>query len=245
LGSNRSGYLATSQTWQPRPADFSGWPWAFSHQSPTAQNRFAPNGGILASSPRGGEEFSGLLFEVLGRCVYAHTMWRDIALAIGGFLVQCGLAFLGLKLSKWKHKLAFGSLVIVGAVVTGVAVKRGVDTSTRLETPLKKIEAELQDLHSAAPKHYEVGLNEDLRTGKSTSTVHLISDAEYQRRHKVLNALRIEYILSHHNVPPRVLAGIEWPPLEWINRRLAELKEPWTVLSGNNPWELQFHELKP
>ncbi len=64
----------------------------------------------------------------------------DISLAVFGFLVQCTIALLGLKLLHWKHKMLFTSLVIVGAVFTGISVKRGIDASNRVNSTLAKIQ---------------------------------------------------------------------------------------------------------
>jgi hypothetical protein len=52
--------------------------------------------------------------------------------------------------------------------------------------------------------------------------------AEVDRRQNIEKALRGEYILSHDNVSPDVLAGTEFPPADWMNRRLRELGENWT-----------------
>jgi hypothetical protein len=52
--------------------------------------------------------------------------------------------------------------------------------------------------------------------------------AEVERRQNIEKALRGEYILSHDNVSPAVLEGTEFPPADWMNRRLRELSENWT-----------------
>jgi hypothetical protein len=38
-----------------------------------------------------------------------------------------------------------------------------------------------------------------------------------------------EYIASHDEISPALLAGTELPPAEWMNRRLEELGKPWRV----------------
>ena len=52
---------------------------------------------------------------------------------------------------------------------------------------------------------------------------------ESERRQGVLQLLRNEYILSHVETSPGVLAGTEFPPSEWMNKRLRELGEKWTI----------------
>ncbi|OFV91503.1 MAG: hypothetical protein A3H28_02075 [Acidobacteria bacterium RIFCSPLOWO2_02_FULL_61_28] len=63
----------------------------------------------------------------------------DIFIAVGGFLIQCGLALLGLKLTHWKHKFLFSVLVIFGAALMAIAVKRSLDSQKRIETLLGAI----------------------------------------------------------------------------------------------------------
>ena len=67
-------------------------------------------------------------------------------------------------------------------------------------------------------------------------------NAERDQRNNLLRTLRNEYILSHDNLSPGLLAGTEWPPLDWLNRRLGELGEEWSVIAGKNSMELRFSE---
>lgn len=66
--------------------------------------------------------------------------------------------------------------------------------------------------------------------------------AEAVRRRQLLKTLSREYILSHDNLSPALLAGTEWPPLDWMNKRLKELGENWSVLPGRNSMEIRFSE---
>jgi hypothetical protein len=61
--------------------------------------------------------------------------------------------------------------------------------------------------------------------------------AEVDRRQNIEKALRGEYILSHDNVSPDVLAGTEFPPADWMNRRLRELGENWTFTTPKTTTE--------
>jgi hypothetical protein len=54
------------------------------------------------------------------------------------------------------------------------------------------------------------------------------SEAEMERRKGVQKALRNEYILSQPHVSEGLLAGTEYPPADWMNKRLRELGENWT-----------------
>jgi hypothetical protein len=48
--------------------------------------------------------------------------------------------------------------------------------------------------------------------------------AEY-RRLAWLDVLRREYISSHDNISPAIVAGTELPPREWLNERIIELNK--------------------
>lgn len=52
---------------------------------------------------------------------------------------------------------------------------------------------------------------------------------EASRRRNILALLRNEYILSHSSVDPSLLAGTVQPPTEWVNHRLKQLGETWSV----------------
>jgi hypothetical protein len=57
--------------------------------------------------------------------------------------------------------------------------------------------------------------------------------AEAKRREDIQSLLRDQYILSHDPVDPLILAGNAPPPQEWVNRRLSEMGEKWTVSDGS------------
>ncbi|MGA8013261.1 MAG: hypothetical protein WB949_12605 [Candidatus Acidiferrales bacterium] len=52
---------------------------------------------------------------------------------------------------------------------------------------------------------------------------------ESSRRRNVLALLRNEYILSNDNLSPALIAGTDQLPAEWLNTRLKQLGEKWTV----------------
>ena len=74
------------------------------------------------------------------------------------------------------------------------------------------------------------------------NTKGLSQKVEGDRRRSLLRTLSQEYILSHDHLTPGLLAGTEWPPLDWMNRRLRDLGEVWSVLPGKNLMELQFSD---
>jgi len=71
-------------------------------------------------------------------------MWEwkywDVAIAIVGFLVQCGLAYMGLTITHWKHKARFCALVLIGLAFTVFAVKRGINSADKVQQQLNQIQ---------------------------------------------------------------------------------------------------------
>jgi hypothetical protein len=56
---------------------------------------------------------------------------------------------------------------------------------------------------------------------------------EYNRRINLLIQIRSEYLSKFPFDDPYIQAGIDPIPIDWINQRLTELCEPWTVKRGD------------
>jgi hypothetical protein len=70
----------------------------------------------------------------------------------------------------------------------------------------------------------------DLRQQETAILKHLSATPdEATRREDILTLLRHEWILSHKNVSPGLLSGTEQPPAAWVNGRLKQLGEKWTI----------------
>ena len=145
--------------------------------------------------------------------------------------------------------LLIGGASLVSVVLSGVSAYRASKSQQAMATTqsamANDISEVLQVLRARAPKHYIVSLAEDVKTGKSSGLAKEISDAEYKRRQTMLRILRLDYFLEKGTFNPRVVAGTEWPPIEWINQRLAKLGETWTVLPGKNASDFTFVEPYP
>jgi hypothetical protein len=61
---------------------------------------------------------------------------------------------------------------------------------------------------------------------------------EYDRRIALLKRIRAEYLAKFADEVPYIEAGIEPVPVDWVNQRLAELKENWQVDAGLNGYIL-------
>jgi hypothetical protein len=140
---------------------------------------------------------------------------------------------------KWLYGMTFVALGIVGLCFV---VKQSNETTAAtailnnnisdLRGKLDSLGIEIKkELASLIPKHYERNAVENLALSEGAKAA-VPAQSESQRRQAILQALRREYILSHDNLSPSLLAGMEWPPFDWLNQRLRELKEPWTVTAG-------------
>lgn len=49
------------------------------------------------------------------------------------------------------------------------------------------------------------------------------------RNHAQLYQLRELYKLDHDNLPPELMSGLAWPPVEWLNEKLARQGAMWRV----------------
>ena len=61
---------------------------------------------------------------------------------------------------------------------------------------------------------------------------------EYDRRIDLLIHIRNEYLSRFPSDAPFIQAGIDSVPIDWINQRLAEMSEPWTVKHGDRGYVL-------
>ncbi len=52
---------------------------------------------------------------------------------------------------------------------------------------------------------------------------------EDAKRHAILNRFRELYKLSTDGLSPELIAGLAWPPIEWLNEKLDNSGESWQV----------------
>ncbi len=164
-----------------------------------------------------------------------HFLGLDATLSWLADSVPMAVALVGIIIISYKqineknHFTATVVLTIVGFIGTSIlhwsrerdqrAHKGEVDgLNTKIDTVGSQNTQILLSLSSARP-----------------STSQNPQAAELQRRENIEKALRGEYILSHDNISPGLLAGTEYPPADWMNKRLHELGEKWTVAPPATP----------
>lgn len=159
----------------------------------------------------------------------------DIFLAIALGVVTFCLAALGGHLATENKKLrySFWFLGVLGIALIAWQAVRATKAEWEHVAEINKLDAKLdtvkkqndQILASLVGKPVEKRLFGQLTTGAG--------EEEPKRRTGILNALRNEYILSHDNISSAMLAGLEMPPADWLNKRLAQLGESWRVSDSN------------
>ena len=128
---------------------------------------------------------------------------------------------------KEQHLRTTLILVVCGLIGTGVLSLQRIRGEAAHKSEVDGLNGKLQFVGNQ---------NTQILNGLTTSrqaTPPVVAQAppptEVGRRRNVLVLLRNEYILSHDKISPALLSGAEQPPAEWINARLKELNEKWTV----------------
>ncbi len=163
---------------------------------------------------------------ILSLCVI--PIWRhfgtDIALPILADATPILLAIVGVVMSyiqpkKESHRATTVILIIAGLLGTAIL------SANRLrgEAGHRK---EVTDLGHKMDivRDQNATLSNFLLSAKNSGNLK-----EADRRHGIETTLRNEYILSHNPIDPGILAGTKMPPQEWMNQKLHELGENWTV----------------
>ena len=124
---------------------------------------------------------------------------------------------LGGIVSVWNSKSNYikAGVVLIFIVLGGVIISFTVQQSNETRDAQLKVEQASKEI-LAILKH-ETYVNSQELTSKE----------EKQRRENILVMLRQEYILSHDGISPRMMAGTEPLPSDWVQKRLKELGEDW------------------
>ncbi len=132
-----------------------------------------------------------------------------------------GIVFSVKKLREEHHFAVIALLIIVGVFGTVVLHLSRTHAETKHSTELGELRNRMDTVRDQ---------NGQLLTAFLSKPPLSSQEAELERRRNIEKLLRGEYILSHDNISPGLLAGTEFPPTEWMNRRLQELGEKWNVL---------------
>lgn len=163
-----------------------------------------------------------LIHPRLGRAV--HALYNAVPDAAFALLAVAGLGYLmpetvrnlesrrGIRIFLMVFCLAFAILaIIVNAINREEQDHTNVANGTRLQAVMSSV----------------LSIQEKLNTTK------VLSEAE--RRERLTSSLRDEYILSHDPIDPEILSGAKMPPPEWMNKRLEQMGEHFSVSTALPP----------
>lgn len=174
---------------------------------------------------------------LIAKWLYTHPSnpAGGAALSLLSDFVPMAIATVGIIMSyrtpkKEHHFLSTIILIIAGLCGTGIMSL----TRIRNEAVHKSEMGGLnQKLQSVGIQNTQI-LN-GIVAGKSTTSPPAPQVTEAERRRSILALLRNEYILSHDNLSPALVAGTEQPPADWVNLRLKQLREKWSTAEQEKP----------
>jgi hypothetical protein len=172
------------------------------------------------------------LIFVLGIAGIILRIWIDAALPLLADAIPMLIAIVGVVMSykqpkRENHLVTTVVLVVLGMLGTGIMFW----TRIRSEASHKREVRELNDKISSVAVQNTHILDNQVSSQGTGARAFLPEN----RKQNILSLLRNEYILSHDSISPGLLAGTELPPSEWINKRLHELGETWTVAEPASP----------
>lgn len=73
------------------------------------------------------------------------------------------------------------------------------------------------------------------------------ADAERRRRDRVIADLVKLYPLVADSIPAEIMAGLDLPPMEWLNEQLARRGEDWQIIEtrGREFWTFEVRAMTP
>lgn len=135
----------------------------------------------------------------------------DTSLSWASDFVPLAFAFAGIAFSIRKLRHEYQSLVIAMIAIVGV---------------MGTIVLHVERTRAASRLFAAASLNTDILNKLSNPQKALTAqEAAVQRLQNIRDALRAEYILSHTNISSQLLAGMEDPPVAWMNERLQQMGE--------------------
>ena len=147
-------------------------------------------------------------------------MRSEVVISIVTFLTM----ILGVIVSMWNSKSNYikAGVVLIFIVLGGVIISFTVQQSNETRDAQQKAEIVQSKVEQVQKEILTI-----LKHETFIKSQELTSEEEKRRREKILVMLRQEYILSHDRISPRMMAGTELLPSDWVQKRLKELGEDW------------------
>jgi hypothetical protein len=133
------------------------------------------------------------------------------------------LAIVGVVMSyiqpkRESHRATTFILIVAGLIGSGVLSANRIRSEAEHRKEVTSLGGKMD-----AVRDQNTNLSNFLIAAKNTGM------NEADRKRGIETTLRNEYILSHDPIDPDILAGIKMPPDAWMNKRLQDLGESWTV----------------
>lgn len=181
--------------------------------------------------------------------VYRINPVAGAVLSVLADFVPMAVAIVGIIMSyrtptREHHFRTTLILVFTGLVGTGILTLNRIRNDAIHKTEMDGVNGKLQSVGIQNTQ-----ILSGLVGGKPSApeTSHPLESgqtSEATRRKNVLTSLRNEYILSHDNLSPALIAGTEQPPADWVNSRLKQLGEKWTV-TAPSPADIELAFVYP
>jgi hypothetical protein len=157
----------------------------------------------------------------LGRVHLVHVLINAVPDLAGYFLALAGVGFALPKVQSYlnTHKrVSIGSGLVLALIAILAVLLNAVNRSNQEDEQNTRDQEQTQVLTS---------VNDIEKSLTSTKAM-----TEAQRKERISEALRDEYIITHNPIDPGILSGAKTPPAAWMNERLRELGENWSVSDG-------------
>ncbi|MGA2182842.1 MAG: hypothetical protein ABSH47_07415 [Bryobacteraceae bacterium] len=166
------------------------------------------------------------------------------ALSLMADVVPMAIAVVAIIMSykspkKEHHLRTTLTLIVCGFVGTGILSLARINSEASHKAEMDRLNVRLQYVADQNQKILSGAMS-----GKPASPLTPATQpTEVDRRKNVLALLYNEYVLSHNNLSPSLLAGTEQPPAQWINERLKQLGESWAVMENQRHQEPTAEEI--
>lgn len=135
-------------------------------------------------------------------------------------LTIVGIVMSYIQPKKESHQITTIVLVVAGLVGSTILSMNRVASDNLHRTEVKSLNDKIVVVQTQ---------NTSILTSLTSGNLGGQKITEPERRQNIEKVLRNEYILSHNPIDTDIVAGTKMPPEEWMNKRLRQLHETWSV----------------
>lgn len=167
-----------------------------------------------------------IIFVSIGLTLAVVVLWFVFGLSLVADFIPLAVAIAGIVFSYWRPEgkgLTTIILILVGFGGTAIVYTARIRSEA---TETARSDALQGKLNTIGIQNTMI-LNNLTKT-QTAPTGAAVQPSEAQRRESILAILRSEYIRTHQTISEYILAGGP-PPADWVNDRLKQLGQKWTV----------------